>query len=134
MSVILISLLLFYGFNVVYSVVIVVGSPPANPHWVYVNTLTTPIHWLLVILTVIIALAPRLVVMLQANQSSLFLRLLDCMSIRRIIFMRNIFGFIRMTAHDHLFVTNILKIFIVFGIFPSVVWQNALSLLANLEI
>ncbi|KAK2165061.1 hypothetical protein LSH36_55g03001 [Paralvinella palmiformis] len=56
------SLLVFYSFNLVYSALAVVRSPPANPYWVYLHTFKTARHWLAIILTVVIALVPRIII------------------------------------------------------------------------
>ncbi|XP_078587459.1 phospholipid-transporting ATPase VA-like [Branchiostoma floridae x Branchiostoma japonicum] len=64
------SLLLYLIFSLVYSASCVTCNPLGNPYWLFQHTISTPEHWLLLILTTIIALFPRFLV--QYVQSVLF--------------------------------------------------------------
>ena len=57
--VLLLSLALFYGFNLVFALVCKACTHPANPYMVAIQAFRTPEHWLAVFLVIVIALTPR---------------------------------------------------------------------------
>ncbi|XP_078669323.1 phospholipid-transporting ATPase VA-like isoform X2 [Branchiostoma floridae x Branchiostoma belcheri] len=64
------SLLLYLVFSLAYSASCVTCNPMGNPYWLFQHTISTPEHWLLLILTTVVALFPRFLV--QYIQSVVF--------------------------------------------------------------
>ena len=56
---IILSILAYYGANLLISTLCVTCSHPAQPHYVVFHTMQDPRHWLAVMLSIILALLPQ---------------------------------------------------------------------------
>ncbi|XP_076467810.1 phospholipid-transporting ATPase VA-like [Babylonia areolata] len=64
------SFVIFWMFCIISNAIFFTWDHPANPYWVMENTISTPIHSCIVLITCIVALLPRLLV--RTLQMSLF--------------------------------------------------------------
>lgn len=68
--VLVLSFIIFWMFCVISNAIFFTWDHPSNPYWVMENTISTPIHSCIVIITCFVALLPRLLV--RTLQMSLF--------------------------------------------------------------
>ncbi|XP_021953805.2 probable phospholipid-transporting ATPase VD isoform X3 [Folsomia candida] len=64
------SILVFYGFAFIYNTVCINCLGFENPFWVIHELITSPVHWLIVTVTTVLAVLPRLIV--RCLENSLF--------------------------------------------------------------
>ena len=57
--VLVISFIIFWMFCIISNAIFFTFDHPSNPYWVMENTISTPIHSCVVLITCIVALMPR---------------------------------------------------------------------------
>lgn len=62
------SLIVYIGTIFLTSLICLTCNPPSNPYWVTMHVMARPLHWIILMLTIVVALFPRFMVrVIQTN-------------------------------------------------------------------